>query len=391
MQTLNRGRLINFINGITGVSAGGQAVINFPVNQRVHKNVFQCTANNYTGGTGLAVVNITGTGSGATITPTIVNGTVTAIAVVAGGTGYSVGDTFTFSDATGAGFVGTVATLSTSAIATATVTVGATPTAISPITMITSMRQLVNGINMRDIDVVDIIKECILNGYQPSRGELPIFYTVPWQQLLNVDDVTSWDLFGQSTFSYQIGISPNVVNPGLTGVSEFDYQRNTMPNPADGGKTLVPFLQPVAQHAFSMPIISGRNDINTLPFTYPISRMFLQGSDPSKITQIELFQDGNKVMEATNDQLKQCYTENGFDLGRANWLNQNYDGTAALNKTLQGQYQKPFYYDSAFIADSDQRYWRALNVANSMILRVYSSVAQTLKVVQSTLPGAYQS
>ncbi len=107
--------------------------------------------------------------------------------------------------------------------------------------------------------------------------------------------------------------------------------------------------------------------------------------------RICFFGDGNKVMEATNDQLKQCYTENGFDLGRANWLNQNYDGTAALNKTLQGQYQKPFYYDSAFIADSDQRYWRALNVANSMILRVYSSVAQTLKIVQSTLPGAYQS
>lgn len=394
-QLQNSGRLVNFINGITGVAAGGNAVVNLPVNQRYHRLVFQCAAVNYTGGTGKAITKITGSGVSATGTLTVVNGVPTAIAIVAGGSGWTVGDTFTIADDTGTGFVGTVATVTggpPGALATATVTVGGTASAVDPATLISSMKLLVNGVNMRDIDVAQILR---INGANPiigsaqtsgagRRGELAIYFTPPWRNINQQNEISSWDLFGQSTFQLQIGISSTVTLPSLIGVQEFDYMRNVMP---DGKGGVVPFLQPVAQHQFSWPIVAGRNDINTLPYDYPISRMWLLGSVAGSISQVEVFQDGNKVLESTIEQLKQAYTEYGFNFGQAGYFNSGYAGTSAL---IAG-YNPPRSFDAAFIADPDQRYWKALKCANSMILRVYSDVAQTLTIVQETMPGSYTS
>lgn len=387
-NVLNKSRLINFITGITGVAPGGQAVLNLPCNQRFHRNVLQCTAVNYTGGTALPVVKITGTGTAATATPTIVNGVVTAVAIVAGGSGWTVGDTFTITDATGTGFVGTVDTVTggpPGALATATVTVGGTPSAISPVTFFSSFRQMVNGVNMRDISVENILKTVIANGYYPSRGELPLYYTDPARNKMQRNDVSSWDLFGQSTFQFQMGISPTVVNPGLVGVQEFDYFRNE--RRSDDGKGMIPFLEPVAQHQFTWPIVSGRNDITTLPYNFPISRMWLQGSVPGAIYQVEVYQDGNKVAEYTTEQLQQMYQQYGFTFGRPDFVNTNWPTSNAV-KSAYGQ---PIYFDAAYISDPDQRWNKRLKVQANLILRVYSTVPQTLTIVQETMPGSYSS
>lgn len=382
-MVINRGRIINFINGITGVAPGSQAVVNMSVNQRYHRNVFQCAAVNYTGGTGLATVALTGAGNDdLTVTPTVVNGAVTAVAVVAGGTGYTTGDTVTIVDATGTGFIGTV-TAAAGVVTAVAVTVAGTPSPIDPRTMITSLKQLVNGINMRDIDVASILRISIANGYIPSLGELPLFYTAPWRNVNNFNEVTSWDLFGQSTFQLQIGISPNVISPSLIGSQEFDNFRNTRMV----GDKEVPFLQPTAQHQFTWPIVAGRNDINTLPFNFPISRMWLLGSVPGSISQVEVFQDGNKPLEATINQLKDMYAEYGFQFGeRPNFITEEY---AAGNPVVVGAYQEPIFFDAAFIADPDQRWDKALQAERQMILRVYSDVAQNLTIVQETMPGNY--
>jgi len=67
----NKGRIINFVTGITGISPGGQAVINMPVNQRYHRMIFQCTALNFTGGTDIAAPALTGSGVGLTADVTV--------------------------------------------------------------------------------------------------------------------------------------------------------------------------------------------------------------------------------------------------------------------------------------------------------------------------------
>jgi hypothetical protein len=387
MPVVNRGRLINFINGITGVSTGGNAVVNMPVNQRYHRNILQCVAINYTGGTGLAVTKITGSGTGATVTPTIVNGVVTGVTVVAGGSGWNVGDTFTFADATGTGFVGTVATVTggpPGALATATVTVGGTPSPISVASLIIGCKQIVNGVNMRDINPNFITMISQANGVNPELGQLSLEYSSPWFNVNQQNEATSWDTFGQSTFQIQLQISPNVQSPGIVGISEFDYLRNVRPG-ANGAS--VPFLNPVSQHSFTWPIVAGRNDINQLPFSYPIERLWLLGSTPGNITQVEVYQDGNKIAEMTLQQMRQAYDENGFQFGRANWFNVTYP----TSNTLKGQFEPPVYFDAAFISDPDQRWWKALACENSFVLRVYSAVAQNLTIVQEMLPGAFQA
>lgn len=387
ISLVNRGRLINFINGITGVSPGGNAVVNMPVNQRYHRLVFQCACVNYTGGTGLAVTKLTGSGISATVTPTVVNGVVTAVAVVAGGSGWVVGDTFNFADATGIGFIGTVATVSSGVLATATVTSGGTPSAVAAKTLITSIKILVNGVNMRDITPDLIQRINMANGLFPALGELAIYFTSPWRNVNQQNEVTSWDVFGQATFQLQIQISSLVTNPQLVGIQEFDYLRNVRPGEKPG--TQVPFLQPISQHSFTWPIVAGRNDINTLPFSYPISRMWLIGSQPGNISQVEVFQDGNKPFEATIQQLHEAYAEYGFQFGppgQPNYqnLNQATTGVAGAKEPLA-------YFDAAFISDPDQRWWKALKVANAMILRVYSNVPQALTIVQEALPGSFAS
>lgn len=385
----NKGRLINFVNGITGVASAANAVVNMPVNQRYHRITFQCAAVNYTGGTSLAVTKITSSaGAAATITPTIVNGVVTGGTITAGGTGWTVGDTFTFTDATGTGFIGTVATVTggpPGAIATFTVTSGGTASPIEASKMLTALKLLVNGVVIRDI-VPDLIQRInIANGLFPSLGQLTCYFTAPWRNVNQQNEVTSWDLFGQSTFQIQATISATVVNPSLTAEQEFDYLRNVRPNPADGGKTTVPFLQPEAQHSFTWPIVSGRNDINTLPFAFPITRMWLLGSTPGNISQTEVFQDGNKPFEALLAQGLQMYEDYGFQFGQPNYINQ----TRPTSNTLLAAYTAPVYFDTAFISDPDQRWWKALKCQNSMILRVFSNIAQALTIVQETLPGSF--
>jgi hypothetical protein len=379
----NRNRLINFIAGITGVAAGSQAILNLPVNTRYHKLTFNCQRVNYTGGTALTTTKITGAGNDdCTVTPTVTNGVVTAAAVVAGGTGYVTGDTITIDDATGEGCVLTV-TAAAGAVTALAVTSGGTASQCAPETLISSLKLLVNGVNMRDIAVADTLKICMANGYFPRLGELPVFFTQPWRNLNQQNELSSWDLFGQSTFQLQIGIQPSISLPSLTGTMEFDYSRNVRPGPKGEA---IPFLQPTAQHSFGMPIVSGRNDITTLPFGFPISRLWLQGSTPDSISQVEVYQDGNKVFEGTLEQLKQTYQENGFYFGQPTWLNQTY----ATSNTLKGAYNEPDNFDAAYISDPDQRPWKALSCANSLTLRVYSDVAQSLTVVMETLPGSFQ-
>lgn len=382
-MVINKGRLINFINGITGISAGGQGVVNMPVNQRYHRLKFQCSAVNYTAPV-VTFATAPG-GTPATFTATVVNGAITGIVIATAGSGQTPGTyNLTITDPTGTGATATAVVAGGGTVtATPTVTSAGTPSAINPTGFITSLKFLVNGVNMRDIDVVNILKIQMGNGYFSRLGELTVWFTEPMANVSQQADVLSWDMFGQSTFQIQIAVTPNCVNPSVIGVQEFDYFRNeTLVN----GKS-TPFLQPVSMHQFTWPIVQGRNDINTLPFNFPIRRIWLQGSTPLAVSQLELFQDGNKPLEFTKAQMLQSYEDYGFQFGKPNYLNQTYAGS----NTLKGAFNPPLFYDAAFISDPDQRFWKALSVEKAMILRVYSDVAQNMTFVMEMLPGSYSS
>jgi hypothetical protein len=397
MPSQNRGRLINIINGINGVSAGGAAVINLPVNQRYHRNTLQCTAVNYTGGnsanalfTGTitgATTTTTGAGTGATLNLTVVNGAITAVAVNAAGSGYAVNDKLFPVDATGQGASINVAAVSSGAVSTVTLLSGGAPSPISPVAFFSSIQQLVNGINMRDISPQDILNIATANGILTNLGELPLYYTEPFFNVNQQNEIMSWDMFGQSTFTLKLNIAPGLVSPGLTGESEFDYLRNVRPG-SNGGQ--IPFLQPVSQHSYGFNVVAGINRINTLPFDYPIRRLWINGTTPGNITGLIVYQDANKVFEVgTVQQMHQMYEDYGFQFGRPNYVNQTYATTAT--NVLKSQYNPIGYYDMAYLSDPDQRIYKALSCDNSFVLQVTSAIAQAITVTMETLPGAYAS
>lgn len=235
--------------------------------------------------------------------------------------------------------------------------------AADPATMLTALRLIVNGVTMWDIAPDSIKRICIACGYTPATGELPLWFTDPSRNVNLPNEATSWDMFGQSTFTLQAAIAAAVTAPALSGTYEFDGMRNTKVS-ADG-KSQVPFLQPVARHQFGFNLAIGTTAITNLPIDYPISRIWLN-SVGSKITKVEVIQDGNKVLEGTPAEINQNYSQYGFVFGATS-------------------------FETAFIADPDQRWSKALNVANSLNLKVTLSAAAVVTAVVETLPGAYQS
>lgn len=383
MAVINQGRQINFINGIQGVSAGGNAVINMDVNKRYHRNKLLTYAINYTGGTALATTKLTGAGNDdLTVTPTVVNGVITAVAVVAGGTGYTTGDTITITDATGTGFIGTV-TAAAGVVSAVAVTSTGTASLTNPATVLSNLQQVVNGVIVRDISVSNIIKICQANQVYPALGELPLYYTEPWFNVNQLNELLSWDMAGQSTFTLRFQVSSTVSLPQILGVSEFDTNRNVRPV---GGR-LLPFLQPVAMHEYTFNVAAGLSLINTIPFDYPIRRMWIQGSTAGNITQLEVDQDGNKVFEATKAQMQDMYQDYQFNLGRPTYLTNNI---ATVN-SLKAAFNPVNAFDFAYISDPDERINKVLTCETSLVLRITSAIAQSVTVVVESMPGQYAS
>lgn len=330
----------------------------------------------------------------AVLTPTITNGVITNLAITSGGAGYQAtasSNTITILDSlynsvsgyavrVGQGAAAVVTTVGTGAITALNLTSGGAQSPTPPELVITGVKQLVNGVNMRDITPFEILRIALANRFTYgtngfSVGQLPVFYTEPWRDIVVHDEITSWDLFGQNTLQYIFNMASNVTNPNITGSYEFDAERNVRPGVNSTGKpAMLPFLNPVRQHQYTYPVPSGRYDLTILPFNFPMTRLWFYGTNSNtgarlgkgSIFQLEVYQDGNKILEQTcgaGSQNDEALAENGFN---------------------------PNVYDAAFIADIDQRIQKALKVIRNFTVRVYSTQSMTLNVVQEVLPGAYQ-
>jgi hypothetical protein len=231
--------------------------------------------------------------------------------------------------------------------------------------------QTVGGVNMRDINAAQIKAAVYADDKTVTWavGQLDINYVKPSTRITNTPDVNIWDLWGQSVLQIQMPITANITSPGLVGVYEFDSDV-TLRLTTVSGNTVTPILQPIAQHAQSFPIPGGvsLNSITTIPFLInpatplPILRLYLQEQIPGNITKIELDQDGNKILQLTQAQIQQMYSDYGF------------------NTSIFG---------GLYIADIDRRISKALRVNQSMTLWISSAVSQQVTVIRETLPGAY--
>lgn len=356
-QAQNFGASINIISGIQGVSPGGSATINMPVNARVHRETFQCSAIAYgLNGTPVATPTVAGT---ETFTVSLTNGVITGIAInnatSAKGAGTYAGTVldplYTALNGTairvGQGATFTYVVNGANTVTSVSLTSGGAVSTVPPELFFTSTKHLVNGAVMRDISAALTLKVALVNGYVPADGEFPVFFTEPWRKIVDHDQATAWDLIGQSTYQIIFGIRSGITSPILGGTYEFDYLRNARRD-AKGNPIL--FLRPIKQHEFTYNVPSGVFNVTSLPVDYPIQRLFMSETGVGSITQIELYQDGNKVIEGTYLQQNQMLKQYGFT---------------------------PTAFDYPVIFDPDQRLGKALKVTN-LILRVYSAAPAVL-------------
>jgi hypothetical protein len=390
----NTGRQRAFITGIQGVSAGGQAQINLPTDRRFHRLIFQCTAVNYTGGAARAVTMVSTNGhttTGATATITVGTNLVPVSAAVnTGGTGtVATGDVVSIADPTGVGAQWTV-TATGGVISALTYVAGsASPSAIAASAFATTIKLIVNGVNIADLTAAqEILRAQFSPGqagaFPVSTGQLPILFTEPQRNWTRWPEITSWDMAGQNSFQVQIAINSNLVTPGLTGQYEFDYVRNTVSGPIvatlyqqmyANGNAPAPMLMPISRHAFTFQLNAGLNLIGQgqIPFNFPITRLLLIGSTPGNITQLEIDQDSNKALEGYI-----ITQNNGGQLGQETEMLLEYGFNTAL-------------VDAAYVADISGRIQDALKCRSNLQLKIYSAVAQSLTIIQEKLPKAYAS
>ncbi len=378
---LNYGRQIQTIPGIQGVTAGGQAQVQINPNRRVFRLNFQCTGIAYVA----PVVTLPAAAGGtpATFTATVVNGVITAVAIATAGAGQTPG-TYTAVVTDTITVVG--GTLNNSYGANITIvvagggTVTATPTVVSggtvgavPIEIFFNgqILQTVGGVNMRDTNATQIKAAAYADGANQvwEVGQLTVYYVPPEQRFVERPETCVWDLWGQSVLQLQMPITANITSPGLVGDYEFDNDislRNTI----IVGGVAQPVLQPVAQHAqtFTVPAGAALFSITTVPFLLspnvplPILRLYFQESNPGHITQIEIDQDGNKIVQFTAAQIRQMYADYRFNVN---------------------------VFGAMFIADIDHRIIKALRCQQNLVVWVASSVTQQISIVRETLPGAY--
>jgi len=386
MSVKNFGRLQNFISGITGVTPGGSGSLNMNTDSRVHRLNFQTSGIGYGLGATAPTAVPTAADIGATFSVTTANGMVTGINVVGSVSTLGAGSypltildgLYTQLDGTqariGQGATGTYTVNGSHVVTNATVLSGGAVAPVPPELLLTSWKEQVNGVVMGDITPSNIVRRTLANPMTPwvlTTGEFPIFKTEPWRNENHHNEITSWDLIGQNSWQFSFGIAANISSPQLVGSFEFDYERNQRPTMVAGKKVMVPFLQPVKLHQFSYPVGSGRFDLTVLPKDFPIARIWCYETDlntgarlgKGSITQIEIHQDGNKVLEQTLAQNDQSLREYGFNAS---------------------------IFDASFVSDPDQRLHKALHCETQLILRVYSAAAANLNVVMETLPGAFQ-
>jgi hypothetical protein len=204
--------------------------------------------------------------------------------------------------------------------------------ALTDATTIASLIELiVNGQVMRSGSPATFINLAKLYGYTPATGEVPFFFSEPWRnESPGSMEATSWDLYGQSSFTIRITFLAPGGGVGVQSIlADFDGKRNTR---RDSAGNEVPFLAIVKQTDLSVNAASGLNDVVTIPTAYPLLRI-LAAVSANAISKVELFGDGNaKILESTKAENALMLNANGLAASNFEFpLVLDYD-----NRVLQG-------------------------------------------------------
>lgn len=168
-------------------------------------------------------------------------------------------------------------------------------------TIVGRVRLYVNGLPMWDVPCTSILAACAREGRTLAVGELPLDFADPSRADKIDEQVTAWDLFGETSFEVELEILSPVGAIAIQGLCEFDYGQSMV-----NGK---PLKQIVKRFTIAKNANAGLNDLDNLPIRDAIQRLtFFAASLP---TDYQIDADGNRVLEATAAQLNSIYAKHG--------------------------------------------------------------------------------
>lgn len=237
-------------------------------------------------------------------------------------------------------------------------TTGGSPTAITDVTQIVdSVRQIVNGVVIRDTTAAELLAIAKLNGQTVGNNELPIWYSEPWRASVLGEEATSWDMFFQTKFTYEIRLKSTITSPAVKILASYDFARNVS---VENGKQVY-FLSIIKQLPFTYNAPAGQYDITSLPIRFPIQRIHLQASTGT-ISPVEVTRDGEKVLEGTSAELARFLADYSLD-------------STAFTQSL--------------VFDAEQQISSALLVSRELLVRLTSSAANTLRALVEHRANGY--
>lgn len=155
---------------------------------------------------------------------------------------------------------------------------------------LTNIQFMVNGTLLRQFSATDAQQVLLLNGESLRDGYLPVYFSEPWRADVMDEEVTSWDLAGQRTFTIQIAATAPASGLTLKGYRIYDYKRNVV-----GDRPFYEIIKWVKQ---TFNAATGENDYDQIPKTNPIQRIHCFAASAA-ITRARVRSDSVEIFDQT--------------------------------------------------------------------------------------------
>jgi hypothetical protein len=188
---------------------------------------------------------------------------------------------------------------------------------------------------------------------------VPIFYSEPWRASVMDEQVSAWDLFGQSDMTLKVKIKPGLTNPTLNAIMCHDDGFTTN---AQGQRVLN-----IVKHTPFFFNAGSSYDITGLDIDKPISRIYLFPEALKSIDAVKV------VINDTQTVHEMTAKENAAFLA-------DY-GLSAVPGPVGDPYPVLF--------DANQQFFDSLPPVRSLRLTVKSSAAGQIKAILENRATAY--
>jgi hypothetical protein len=197
-------------------------------------------------------------------------------------------------------------------------------TGVPDSTEVSEIRLTVNGVLMQRFTPARLLALALLEGIPTVAGHLYIPFSSIVRATVAGEEATAWDLYGQNKAEIAVDFKATATAPTLKIGATWDEQRNVING--------VPFIQPVKRLTQTFNPGAGAFDIDQIPNTLPIQRLYFESSQV--VSSCEVYVGTTKVFEgslAENNAALKSYGLDGSQFAYAVVFDREHQVTSALD------------------------------------------------------------